>query len=356
MQKNTFILNIIPPYDVQNYFPNSKILFFDIETTGFSANTTILYLIGCAYKDENNQWKILQWFNDDGKSELDILKDFYKFTKNFTHIFHYNGNGFDIPYILHKYNYYCLDYDFKHLVSVDIYKLISPYKKFFNLENLKQKTIEKFLNITRNDKFDGGQLINIYNKFIKFPTKELYDILILHNFEDIQGLLLIIEIFSYLDIFNNKWKINSFNLQDNNFIIFIELNNYIGNRISISKQGIKFSAFQKIAKFSIPIYSGELKYFFKDYKNYYYLPHEDKAIHKSVAFFVDKDFKTKAKPTTCYSKKTGLFLPQFEEITSEYFKLEYNDTITYFEINDNIFKDISFFRRYILHILEFLKK
>ena len=53
-------------------------LFFDIETTGLKKDTTILYLIGCGYY-ENENFHIFQWFNDDGTSEEKILCEFKRF-------------------------------------------------------------------------------------------------------------------------------------------------------------------------------------------------------------------------------------------------------------------------------------
>ena len=50
-------------------------LFFDIETTGFSRDNTILYLIGCGYFAEEG-FQFIQWFNDDGTSEEEILLAF----------------------------------------------------------------------------------------------------------------------------------------------------------------------------------------------------------------------------------------------------------------------------------------
>ena len=55
----------------------------------------------------------------------------------------------------------------------------------------------------------------------------------------------------------------------------------------------------------LPFYEGELKYFFKDYKSYYYLKYEDTAVHSSVAEWVDKEAKEKCKPGTAYQKKNG---------------------------------------------------
>ena len=53
------------------------------------------------------------------------------------------------------------------------------------------------------------------------------------------------------------------------------------------------------------------KYFYPDYKNYSYLPDEDYAIHKSCAIYVDKAHRVPARPETCYTRKTGEFLPLF---------------------------------------------
>ena len=57
------------------------------------------------------------------------------------------------------------------------------------------------------------------------------------------------------------------------------------------------------------VYEGELKLFYKDYKNYYYFPMEDVAYHKSVAEFAGKSARIKATPQTAYIKKAGTFVP-----------------------------------------------
>ena len=58
------------------------------------------------------------------------------------------------------------------------------------------------------------------------------------------------------------------------------------------------------------------------------------AIHKSVAQFVDKEHRTKAKKDNCYTKKTGVFAREFSEIFKPAFKEESNSKEFYFEIND----------------------
>ena len=52
------------------------------------------------------------------------------------------------------------------------------------------------------------------------------------------------------------------------------------------------------------IFEGEMRHFYSDYKNYYYLPKEDMAIHKSVAAYVDHEYREKCKTYNCYVRKT----------------------------------------------------
>ena len=66
------------------------------------------------------------------------------------------------------------------------------------------------------------------------------------------------------------------------------------------------------------------------------------AIHKSVAQFVDKEHRTKAKKDNCYTKKTGIFAKEFSEIFKPAFKEEYNSKEFYFEINDYINTNSNF--------------
>ena len=44
-------------------------------------------------------------------------------------------------------------------------------------------------------------------------------------------------------------------------------------------------------------------------KNYYYLPSEDRAVHKSVGTYVEKDHRCKASPENCYYPMYSVFLP-----------------------------------------------
>jgi uncharacterized protein len=340
----------------------TDVLIFDIETTGFSPKNTFCYLIGCIYFQENT-FKFIQWFADSKQDEKEILDSFFQFSKNYKAVFHYNGNGFDIPYLTQKASHYGLVDSFYEKESIDLYKLLSPYKRFFKLENLKQKTVEKFLDIEREDKFSGGELISVYSDYLIHPNEEAKKLLLLHNKEDICGLFALLPILAYHSLFNGMFTVTGFDVkpytdmyQQQQFEFYIELKLKIElpKRISYGSNEFYFIGNKNVGKLKIKVYSDELKYFYRNYKDYYYLPNEDIAIHKSVASYVDKDFRTKAKSSNCYIRKSGHFLPQKQIIVSPCFKEHFNDKKTYFELTDEILNDEALIKKYVLHVFDVL--
>ena len=97
--------------------------------------------------------------------------------------------------------------------------------------------------------------------------------------------------------------------------------------------------------------SGTRKYFFPNYKDYYYLPLEDQAIHKSVGTYVDKEHREKAKASNCYKKKEGIFLPQFSTVFTPSFRREYKDEVQWFEADENLIRDKEKMATYMVHLM-----
>lgn len=83
-------------------------------------------------------------------------------------------------------------------------------------------------------------------------------------------------------------------------------------RLSVTKNTIYLNGVDEQATLYLPLLKGELKHYFKDYKNYYYLPKEDMAVHKSVATYVEPENKKGNKKHLLYKEKRCLyFLPRF---------------------------------------------
>ena len=104
-----------------------------------------IYLIGVVYYD-NHSLKSIQWFDDDGHSEQEIISEFITFINDFDVVINYNGNSFDIPFIEAKAEFYELQFSFDNFISYDIYKEVFSYRFFFGLDNLKQPPLVILLN------------------------------------------------------------------------------------------------------------------------------------------------------------------------------------------------------------------
>lgn len=326
-------------------------VFFDIETTGFSAKNTTVYMIGCVYY-KDKVWRTIQWFADSLEAENSVITEFLKFIKPFKALINFNGDGFDIPYICQRAEKLGIPCELSEIHSLDIFRAITPAKKFLKLENYKQKSIETFLDINRNDKYSGGELINIYKEYLEKPTEYNLELLFLHNFDDICGMPKLLPILAYGEFAGGSFVYDSYEQNEDEIIFTCNLAQSLPKRISFSFKDIYISAYQNTLKIRIKTYSDELKYFYDNYKDYYYLPNEDMAIHKSVAFYVDKDYRVKAKAANCYSKKSSTFIMQLTETVPTYFKKDYTDKIMYIELNEDFLGDKEIIAKYLKDIIK----
>lgn len=339
-----------------------NIIFVDIETTGFSAKSSSLYEIGCIYF-ENNQPKLVQYFAENENAEKEVLQAFFDMCTPGKTLIHFNGNTFDIPYMKTKAKLFNMPTPFDDLEGIDIYKRIMPYKEILGLENCKQKTIELFLGIDREDQYNGGQLIEVYKEYCKEPSDELENLLVLHNKDDMKGMLKLLPILTYSDLFMMPFRVvkvqanhytNPDGSEGDEVLMKLRLTAALPKPISMRKLDCKFSAEGKEGFLRVPLYKGELKYFYANYKDYYYLPEEDIALHKAVASFVDKEHRKQAKASNCYTRKESVYLPQWDIVFEPIFKKEYADSFCFFELTDEMKKQPEIFRQYALHILDMI--
>lgn len=339
-----------------------NILFVDIETTGFSAKTASLYEIGCIYFN-GEEGRLVQFFAEEPEEEAQVLETFFTLCRSHSVLIHYNGNTFDIPFMKAKAAGYGIEHPFDSMEGIDIYKRVSPYKKLLGLEDCKLKTVEKFLGIQRDDLYDGGQLIEVYRDYCQNPTQEKEDLLILHNKDDMKGMLKLLPILSYSDIFMQPFRV--IKVQANHYadekgngrdevLMKIRFNAPFPKPFSMNRADCYFSAEGQEGFLKVPLYHEEMKYFYANYKDYYYLPLEDVALHKSVATFVDKEHRVQAKASTCYTRKESLYLPQWDILFTPIFKRNYRDSLCFFELTEDMKKEPESFRQYALHLLDMM--
>lgn len=339
----------------------SHILFFDIETTGLSARNSTLYLIGALWYD-NDTVNVRQWFNEDGYAEADIITSFDSFCRNFSHLVHFNGLTFDVPYIREKAQRYSINIDnIDNLIQFDIYKEIRSYKNILGLENMKQISIEKFLGINREDTYNGGDLINVYQRYVARPDDEKEHLLLLHNHDDLLGMPGVCAILQYKALLEHpEFEIEKIDYNDNDSKLYIDISLdescFLPKRlIHTNKDSVYINVVDNSATLIIPIINSKLKHFFKDYKNYYYLPAEDMAIHKSVATYVDSQNRERATKSNCYVSKKDLFIICPDKNYEESFKDSINDKQCYRTLDSLLNDTTTGKKEYILFLMKTIK-
>ena len=327
---------------------DSQFAMFDIETTGLSAATSGLYLIGVCYHlsgEAPSCFHLIQWFGERFCDESRILRAFADFSKDFRFFFSYNGSLFDLNYLKNVCEHYYLDDVRQKLLEIesmhcDLLKALKKFKTLFDLPNLRLKTVEQHLGIDRKDLYSGFELISQYEEFLSDPSRtDLLDNLLLHNEEDIRNLIPLLPIRTLQKIYEGTFPYFTADVSATLGKDGIVLNGFFPEELPFAfEPDVPYLKNVRIRKdrfsLEIPFYTGEMKLFFSPAKDYFYLPMEDMAIHKSIAQFTDSSHRVKATEKTCYQKRFGTFLPQLGEW--EQFRPSYSfepgkQLITYFE-------------------------
>ncbi len=210
---------------------NKDEIILDIETTGLDSTMDNLVLLGLI-RFEKNKCYILQYFAQDNSEEKRLLEIYLKEIKN-KKVITYNGDKFDIPFLNARLDKYKLLTIFPE--SIDIYKIISSKRKFFDFKSMKLTDIEKYIGIYRNDP-SRYKVISKLSEDVKKRNKPKP--IMVHNENDLISTEKLANIEDYFD------KKLSINLKDNRLTLkSVRINNDIGNIELISSNNIKESYF-----------------------------------------------------------------------------------------------------------------
>lgn len=404
------ITKVIDPFetccDFLQYEPDQS-LFFDIETTGLSAASSCVFLIGSIFFDGEN-WVLVQFLAESPSDEPDLLDSFFQLADARKTLIHFNGSSFDIPFLRERARHYQITSPFETSASLDLYQKFRPLKKILQLKRMNQTALESFLSWNRTDRLTGKHMIALFKKYTLSHEPLIADLLLLHNHDDLLGMTQILKLSSYLMLFQGNLCSAAFqeDTDDGIFKIQFQLNYplplpvHLSDSIIPSKPSrferstdnlslqmrsasikekvdcpsqsgiqepcltscktdnpefcITLDAEDALGALTIPVFHGELKYFFPDYKNYYYIPLEDQAIHKTIGAFVDREYRQNARPENCYVKKTSFFLPQPEPLFEPVFRFSYTDHLTFFEYKNVLSGNTKQLMHYTRHVLEML--
>ncbi len=344
------MITIKKKIDIDTSFLNTQfedittLLFFDIETTGFSYRKNMIYLIGCTYI-ENNEVHLIQWLAEADYDEYTLLFNFIKLSRDYKQLIHFNGSTFDMPFISKRANLYHLTFDDSHYEHCDLYKHIRSCKHIFGLENCKLKTVEKYMGTYRDDPYTGGELIPQFQQFISTKDDKTKNHLLLHNEEDIISLVQITELLSPIKLYEHittsheNYTIHDCNIVNNELVIQLTLSQSIPFRYTYNHEHYQIQISEEGITLQILLIEDELKYYFENYKDYYYIPSEDLAMHKQVAKYIHTSNRIKATRDTCYIKKRGIFIPlvHASKLDSEHvFHRSRKDSTKYVQFRDDL--------------------
>ncbi|MCD8150816.1 MAG: ribonuclease H-like domain-containing protein [Clostridiales bacterium] len=318
-RKETFPKKTLPLF--QQHYLTEDMLLFDIETTGLSPAQNQIYCIGCGYLSEE-EVVIELFFAENKMEEGPVLDAFLELLNTHNTIITFNGTTFDLPFvkkrIAHRKSSHASSADKpllpENLKSIDLYREATGMKSLLRLPSYRQKSIEQFLGCSREDKYDGGQLIEIYHQYAARPDPELLSLLLLHNLEDVKGMFDLLGILSYHQLRDGQFEIvEAFSETSPENLCCANNPGYNPSSYYNMKFRTEYPFPQSIHMTSessslllnhdgglvrFPICHGFLKHFFSDCENYYYLPEEDYAIHKSVGAFVNSAHRRKATKKT----------------------------------------------------------
>ena len=324
-------------YDPGRFGSPEELLFFDIETTGLSAHSSQLYLIGAVYFREGS-WHYRQWFSESLSEEENVLRSFFSFAGEFRVLISFNGDSFDLRYLTETAREYGLSCPLSGMDSVDLLRMLRKYRKLLNLPNLRQKSIEQFLGIGREDRYTGLELIEVYQSYGESRDTELLKLLLLHNEEDIRGMPDILPILTYPDAFTSDFELLPLSGPGESRTISIVLRypfEFPKPLVYCPSDHVRLKFSGNTLELTLPCIYRELRYYYPDTRNYYYLPLEDTAIHKKLAAFVQPEFRKPATKETCYTRFRGHFLPSYKTCSLPKYRESYQDKISWVRLPED---------------------
>ena len=320
-----------------------EVLLYDIETTGLSPKSSQLYLLGVLFFNKEKM-ELMQFLADSVRDEEEILDQFLSLCKTKKCLISFNGEGFDNRFIesmAKSYGKLPLHLNMKQL---DLFKLIRKRKKFYGLDSASLKSCERFLGIHREDRYSGGELISVYQEYLQDKDSEKKNFLLLHNREDIQNLSALFSFLAYENIFQGNIQFQKAELLVSDEIkklcLQFSLPSPVPVPLILAPKNYHLEIKDKSLILTVPLYQGELCYFFKDYKDYEFIPSEDRVVHKSLASMYPKEMREKAKASTAYQKMKSSFLPVFQE-EAKVFKKTYQDKQCFIPFQEGTVESIN---------------
>lgn len=177
-----------------NQIFDDNISFFDIETSGFSPKNSIVTTISYSL-NELDGFFIKQIMIEDELEEILLLSNFFKDMKKIDLLISFNGQRFDIPFIVKRAEVLSLKENITSKKSLDLYKYLKKNSAYIGLKPCGQKELEKIINFQRPFEMNGKKAVEDFYQFLKTKDMAIADRLMDYNKLDVLGLIEIYELY-----------------------------------------------------------------------------------------------------------------------------------------------------------------
>lgn len=177
--------------------------FLDTETTGLSQSAgTFAFMVGVA-KIVDHQFLLRQYFLKSPSEEAAMLNDLENFLFGIKNIISYNGIGFDVPILRHRYILHKMRSPFEHFEHLDLLKYSRNLWRY-QFEDRSLKSVEaRILKYTRtSEEVPGWMAPEIYREFLKTGNFSVISGVFYHNAMDVISLCALLS--RYIPILNAK--------------------------------------------------------------------------------------------------------------------------------------------------------
>lgn len=324
----------------------------DIETTGFSAETCSIYLIGCAER-RDDRLILRQFFAETPDHEAEILAAFSDYIADKKAVISFNGHRFDLPFLATRAKRHRLSLSLDDLASIDLYRIARKYKSLLQLSSCKQKAIERALHIDREDRCSGGELIEVYRDYGRMGSQEGESLLALHNHDDVFGMYPLLSLLSYEKLKEAHVVLTDLQSDGRDLLLTAELDLSLPIPARVRSAALNMLMDQDLLRALIPLRRASMRYELDHPENYYYLPEEDIVIPKALGESIASSRRRRATPKICCVKKDGVFFPLADFLPKPgdlpLFYETYRGRQAYLEYPDK--REKEFMQRYLESIL-----
>ncbi len=285
-----------------------------IETTGLYARSAFVFMFTAVYY-ESGTWHKVIMLAGNRRDERPLLSSLHAIVRSADILYSFGHFSFSSRFLSERYenmNGPGAEFFPRDLEIADIQHQLKSIRYLLPPGHLARHDIEKYVGFCRRSDIKGKKIADTFAAYEKTMDEGLRQMLILHQTEDIDSLFRVHVMEAYCRFAAGHFRVirHGISPEDPGLLIIeavsddrfpSELKTKDTHR-EIILNGISVTI-------TVPVFYGKLKYFLPGQaKDYYYLPDEDRAIHRSVAVFVDKAHRRKATKDTCYTTCEGTFL------------------------------------------------